>query len=872
MIEATTTGSSIHLRAQSNCALCPFTGKRKVGAEHPATAKLMLVGEAPGETEEQLGKPFSGASGRLLNWVISQVGLFRPALWITNVIYCRPPQNDISTIDGSDAIDACAPGFRAELEAAYDAGVRTILALGAVATKAFGITGAIHDVRGSVYTYTTYSGKKFNVIPTYHPAAIMRQHWKRSGGGTADAAVLWQADFRKAKAISEDGYAPYEERFNLQPTVADVTAFVEKAISSNALVAVDTETTGLSYDYARIVVIGLAVSPEDALSVPILTDHGRLYWKPEEWITVSAALNKLFQTCDQVYQNCFFDVPILRKNGFGVPFEKVLYDTLLVHHTLSPETKHDLATITSLYGKTPFWKSEFRDRETTILDMDQMVMRRYNLRDCVVLHQVLPAMLDDLRTLKLEELWHTEVHPLIPVVLEMTETGVGFSPSRMATYRNTLTAHLAALKTELLADMSLPDTFNLDSDDHIRWFLYGIEPTSFKHLPELATKKPGTKIYAELSGLKKVHDEGGPRYILPSWTPPKTDTGKPAVDKEGLLAYRIQLNNRLSTIKSPEEQSAIRRLLDWMTKLTEYNRIGKLLSTYTKYKPDLDGRIRPRWIIHGTVSGRLACRDPNLMNPPKPKDDPTDPASPVRSFFVAAPGNVFVSCDYINLEAQLLAFETEDPILCAVFEQGLNLHDLNTRSMFKIEPNNPRWKSARKAAKVFFFGGISYGGGDQTIYQKVYLEAPELNLTFADFKRAKDSWMRDHPAYVAWKNRIITTVMRDRELRTEFGRLRQFLGNAADIGKEALNFMIQSAGASLVNRASARIYARLRQEGLSAKFVLQIHDQLVLECPESEAESVKAIVVEEMERPFLYHGKPRRIPVEATIGPDFGAV
>jgi DNA polymerase I-like protein with 3'-5' exonuclease and polymerase domains len=114
--------------------------------------------------------------------------------------------------------------------------------------------------------------------------------------------------------------------------------------------------------------------------------------------------------------------------------------------------------------------------------------------------------------------------------------------------------------------------------------------------------------------------------------------------------------------------------------------------------------------------------------------------------------------------------------------------------------------------------------------------------------------------------------MRDRELRTEFGRLRQFLGNAADIGKEALDFMIQSAGASLVNRASARIYARLRQEGLSAKFVLQIHDQLVLECPESEAESVKAIVVEEMERPFLYHGKPRRIPVEATIGPDFGAV
>lgn len=1143
------------IRTHSTCKYCPYSTKRKVWSDSPPNAKLLLLGEAPGADEEALGKVFSGASGRLLNWAISQVGLYRPSLWITNVINCRPQKNDISTLEASDAIVACQPGLRQELEAAVAGGVTTILALGATAIKALGIHGAVEKIRGSVYEWKSKSGKIIHVVPTYHPAAIMRQHWKRSGGGTADAGVLWLADFRKAKSISEDGWVTLQEHFNLKPTVTDVEHFVDTALKSNALIAVDTETTGLSLDYAKIVVIGLASGPEDAISVPFLDKDGFNYWTPTEQERVVSALKQLFSTCDQVYQNSFFDVPLLRRHGFPVPWEKISHDTLLLSHTLAAESKHDLGSIVSLYGKTPYWKEEFKNRTVSILKMDQLEMRRYNLRDSVVLHQVLPPMLDELRTLNLVDFYHDEVQPLIAPIMEMLEEGVGFTPSRVATFKRDLEARLTEIDTQLRTDMNLPDSFNLNSDDHLRWFLFGHEPTVFKHLVDLPKKKPGTKIYAELVGIQALKDRGGPMYILAGWHPPSTASGKPSVDAEGLLSFRIQLNNRLQVIKNDEEKSKISKLLAWLDVLDEHTKLTKLLTTYTKYEPMKDGRIHPRWIAHGTVSGRLACiggdslitikgkgqvsikdytpvfgdkvlthtgkwkqivrkynqgdqlcvrlttetdrsiicttdhrfwtplgwkeakdlkegsevycvginqaekqsiynqtgklslfrgfkkthcranrkrtggnscygncnhqryhrprssssresssllqvknrskfpnvremwikapelegsmlrsqralydenggktvllsqdclcrnvgdtsvttppkshssphrwrsfqqqfgqssfsdkirpqetpqivehiaditfmgtlqtfdleveedhsfeangflvhncREPNLMNVPKPTDDPNDFGTRVRGFFTAKPGHKMISCDYVNLEAQLLAFETEDPILCEVFERGLNLHDINTRSMFKISKEDPKWKPARKAAKVFFFGGIAYGGGDLTIYKKVYNEAPDLQLTFADFKKAKDSWMREHPHYVQWKERVLQEVMTKRQLRTEFGRLRQFLGNDKDIGKEALDYKIQSAGASLVNRAMARIYAERNRLGLKARFILQVHDQLVMECPLDEVEVVKSLMVREMEKPFQFKGKTRHIPVECSEGDDFASI
>ena len=860
-------------RTRSNCKLCPLSDRNRVWSEEGHGSKLMLLGEAPGQDEDLQKKPFVGASGRLLGWALKEVGLFRGSLWVTNVLCCRPPKNDLDTLEGDDGLLCCKPGLLEELEQAAQSGVTTVLALGKTATQALGISGPIEKVRGSVYPYKTLSGKTLYVIPTFHPAGIMRQHWKRSGGGTADAGVLWLADFRKARQLVDHGWKTLKEDFNIKPTLSQALAFIGDCIDNNRLVAIDTETTGLNPDYAQIVVIGLATGPETAMSIPLLDLHGQMYWTTEEWTTLKPALNKLFTTCDQLYQNCFFDVPMLRRHGFTVPSEKILHDTIMLHHTLASETKHDLGTIVSLYGSTSYWKAEFLNRTTTILEMDQLAMRTYNLRDCVVLHQVLVSMLDDLRELKLDTFYREEVQPLMACVLEMVETGIGFNPRAQIKFKTKLEQDTHALEDHLKQDLSLPGCFNLDSDDHLRWLLYGWEPNLFRRLSELPLKKPGTKVYQQLVELQAIKDRGQ-AYILKGWRPPQTDSGKPSVDKQGLLAFQIQLNNRRSEIVGKEtfvdELGQIDLLLGWLKDLAHYGRLKKYLSTYTQYVPGKDGRIHPRWLMHGTVSGRLSCREPNLQNVPKGRDDPDDPAAQVRHFFVPREGWSFVSCDYVNLEAQLLAYETLDPQLVSVFTKGLNLHDLNTKSMFKIDETSPRWKSARRAAKVFFFGGISYGGGDRTIFEKVWLEAPELNLTFAEFKKAKDSWMADHPSYVRWKEAIGQEVMTKRELRTEFGRFRAFLSNDVDIIKEALDFKIQSSGASLVNRAMVRIAHERDRLGLKAKFVLQVHDQLVMECPDEEVQTVQGLMVSEMEKPFSYKGQTRTIKVDPTIGKTFG--
>jgi DNA polymerase-1 len=255
-----------------------------------------------------------------------------------------------------------------------------------------------------------------------------------------------------------------------------------------------------------------------------------------------------------------------------------------------------------------------------------------------------------------------------------------------------------------------------------------------------------------------------------------------------------------------------------------------------------------------------------------PRDDAKDIRNPIREFFVAKPGWKFVSSDYVNLEAQLLGFETQDPELCEVFAKGLNLHDVNTKSMFGNDPSDPQWSIKRKVAKIAFFACICYGGSPSAIYRKIMAEIPSLQMTLTEFAESIKTWMDNHPAYRTWEQAVRFMAREQRKVQTSFGRIRIFLGNDADIEKEALNHMIQSSGASLVNRATIRIWKELRARNMRAQLVLQVHDQLVIEAPDEEVEDVKELIVRELQRPFMFRGVERSIPCDCTVGDDFGKV
>jgi len=127
----------IQYKRCSDCAHCALDGKRKVYGNQPeaATNGILLLGEAPGAAEEAEGVPFTGPSGRLLNWALKCSGIDRHKCWVTNSVLCRPPVNDIGGFEGESAKKACKSGLETELRAAKQAGIRVIVALGDTALR-----------------------------------------------------------------------------------------------------------------------------------------------------------------------------------------------------------------------------------------------------------------------------------------------------------------------------------------------------------------------------------------------------------------------------------------------------------------------------------------------------------------------------------------------------------------------------------------------------------------------------------------------------------------------------------------------------------------------------------------------------------------
>lgn len=166
----------------NRCGLCQ--GRRKtVPGEGPDTAKVMIIGEAPGMTEDALGRPFVGPSGRLLDRLLKEIGLERSKVFITNVVKCRPPDNRNPE---QAEIDACQRFLLAQLKLLRP---EVVITLGTFATQALLATETpISQIRGSVQDYTVeFSDKPIQVIPTFHPAYVLRNMSKLS---------LMQDDFK----------------------------------------------------------------------------------------------------------------------------------------------------------------------------------------------------------------------------------------------------------------------------------------------------------------------------------------------------------------------------------------------------------------------------------------------------------------------------------------------------------------------------------------------------------------------------------------------------------------------------------------------------------------------------------------------------
>ncbi|MCI9036901.1 MAG: DNA polymerase I [Oscillospiraceae bacterium] len=276
----------------------------------------------------------------------------------------------------------------------------------------------------------------------------------------------------------------------------------------------------------------------------------------------------------------------------------------------------------------------------------------------------------------------------------------------------------------------------------------------------------------------------------------------------------------------------------------EYRQYAKLKSTYVdgllKVIPP-DGRVRTSFQMTVTATGRLSSTEPNLQNIPTR----TELGSELRRMFVADEGKVLVDADYSQIELRLLAHISGDEAMRDAFLSGEDFHTVTASHVFGV-PLPQVTVQMRRAAKAVNFG-IVYGISAFSLSQ-------DLGVTVADAKAYMDAYFARFPGVKQYMDGVIERAKAEGYVETLFHRRRALPEikssnySMRSFGERvALNMPIQGTAADIIKLAMVKVSERLKQEGLAAKLIMQVHDELIVECPEAEAAAVQELLTEEME-------------------------
>ena len=277
----------------------------------------------------------------------------------------------------------------------------------------------------------------------------------------------------------------------------------------------------------------------------------------------------------------------------------------------------------------------------------------------------------------------------------------------------------------------------------------------------------------------------------------------------------------------------------------EYRQYAKLKSTYAEgllKAMDADGRVRTSFQMTVTATGRLSSTEPNLQNIPTR----TDLGSEIRRMFIPAEGCVLVDADYSQIELRLLAHISGDEAMRSAFLSGGDFHAETAAKVFHVDPADVTHEMRRRAKAVNF--GIVYGISAFSLSQ-------DIGVTVAEAKDYMEAYFATFPGVRRYMNDVVARAKETGYVETIFHRRRDLPEltssnrNLRAFGERvALNMPIQGTAADIMKLAMIAVWKRLKGEHPDARLVLQVHDELIVECPESEAQAVARAVEEEMER------------------------
>jgi DNA polymerase I len=770
----------------------------------------LVVAEAPGAEEAEQGKPLVGGSGKIFDSLLRKAKVPRDSLTIINTINCRPPNNVYPTDSAArgycteqEAKDAVSHCYRAHVEPLlHSRPWDSILALGDKALRGLtDATGGITKWRGSPLPLKGEDKPK--VVATLHPAYLMRDQ------SMIPVAI---SDIKKGTQVPPEYY-------NLRPTVQDVIDFRSK------FVCFDLESNRFT---GQITMVGLQYKPYHVMVVPFT---GRYIDE----------IKRIFREATHVvgHNITMFDLPKLKDHGVEISQECQIWDTILMQHLLQPDLPHDLEFVSSIFTQKPAWKH---------LSSEDMPL--YCARDTDVTLQSYLQLLPALKAQRLEDLYKYTQVPLAKICALVERTGIHTDGERATKVRQGLLADILELEKLLPKELQPYDkSIRVRKPAPKGTLGKSGKPIRFIH-------EPGTEKVVPWNSPDRVAEYLYKTLKLPEQINPKSK--KVTTDKGALE----KLNNKFG--KQYPEIAALRKIRS----------LDELASSFIKGAKDEDGneipvkngKIQPHLSPFGTSQGRLSSSHPNMQNQP--------PAA--RFIYVPSdPDWCLVEADFSQGENRLTAWYANDlERLDRLSQSGFSEHKLNAQIFFDIpyesvvKDNSPDAPYG-KAKKLTH--GINYGEG----YRKI---AMTLGLPEKDVKEWIGKWRIANAKTVRWMEDTASIAEREGVLTNVFGRKRWFWSSR--LYTESLSMLPQSTLADMCFRAmiglmyerigwsaenALKVTSVLAPLPLPAKFLLQVHDSLLFECPKALVPEVVKCVKACMEQGFPQMGG-FGIPAEFSVG------
>lgn len=774
---------------------------REVPADGPIPARIMIVGEAPGADEEAQGRPFVGSSGKELDRMLHEAGVSRSECFVTNVCRVRPPRNDISlyiaerkkdrTLDhvqvrGKWVLPPVAEGIEKLKVEIGMVKPNLIIALGGTAMWALtGISG-IMKWRGSML-HCDFA-PEVKVVPTIHPAAVLRQ-WDLRAIAVHD--LKRAAPFRDGRPYPAKRWETivrpsFEKAYNVLRGLYELC----KQNPDGFSISFDLETrqghiacAGLSWH-----IDGKSLHNQ-AICIPLMCVENREgYWAAdEEGILVYWLYQLLTHPHVRVIgQNLLYDSQYTYRHWHFIP--RVAQDTMISHHVTFLGLPKNLGFQASMYcDHYVYWKD---DGKTWDRKMGEDQLWAYNGEDCARTYECAVVEKENIRKFNLQE-QETFVQEMFWPVLKAMIRGVRIDEARRD-----------AMSLELLEAMTA-------REEYFRFVLgHPLNPRSSPQMQKL--------FYQDLN--------------LPVQRSRKT--GQPTLDDKAL--------DKLSA-----KEPLIRPLLK---AIQEYRSLGVFLGTFIKAPLDIDKRMRTSYNICGTETLRLASSEnafgsgTNLQNLPKGHvaKEPEDLSLPnVRKMFIPDAGFTFFDMDLDRADLQVVVWEADDADMKKALRLGIDMHLMNACDIFRIKgipyeeliEGHPNYKEHRSRIGEDNRQKAKQGCHAVNYFCQARTLAMHLGCSVAEAQRFIDTWLGARPGIKKWHTRTAQSLERYRMVQNAYGYRRFYFDRVDGLLPEALAWQPQSTVALTINK----IWLRLDRawpgqgpggEGADVQVNLQVHDSL----------------------------------------------